>query len=308
MLRGVCDGEVLLNGSLEINGSSRRLSCLLSTQEELEGRSFQSLLLQEEDEQRRFNEFISRPSGSSEGMPACLRVSLCNAAATRVGVDVYHEEVYHLLALKLICTSHRLAQAIPEAIQDTPRSLLPTGSIRSVNRSASVPGEVSRVPRHRRLSMFDSDIPALPLSCLPQLSDIVMLLDSSSPQKDIKQLHMNYSRSKNGRSSADGMPSLRKLIRPTDWESVHASVTAYAAKCGRPSVSEKTLGPLCFRRPDGPHKFMVAKQARLYFSPNKEGVSSRLWLSLSSFALLEKRTEATLSELQSIGEQSEPDS
>ena len=121
-------------------------------------------------------------------------------------------------------------------------------------RSASVPGEVSRVPRHRRLSMFDSDIPALPLSCLPQLSDIVMLLDSSSPQKDIKQLHMNYSRSKNGRSSADGMPSLRKLIRPTDWESVHASVTAYAAKCGRPSVSEKTLGPLCFRRPDGPHK------------------------------------------------------
>lgn len=312
MLRGVCDGEVLLNGSLEINGSSRRLSCLLSTQEELEGRSFQSLLLQEEDEQRRFNEFISRPSGSSEGMPACLRVSLCNAAATRVGVDVYHvalpclygsEEVYHLLALK-----EDQPQAIPEAIQDTPRSLLPTGSIRSVNRSASVPGEVSRVPRHRRLSMFDSDIPALPLSCLPQLSDIVMLLDSSSPQKDIKQLHMNYSRSKNGRSSADGMPSLRKLIRPTDWESVHASVTAYAAKCGRPSVSEKTLGPLCFRRPDGPHKFMVAKQARLYFSPNKEGVSSRLWLSLSSFALLEKRTEATLSELQSIGEQSEPDS
>ena len=30
-------------------------------------------------------------------------------------------------------------QAIPEAIQDTLRSLLPTGSIRSVNRSGPVP-------------------------------------------------------------------------------------------------------------------------------------------------------------------------
>lgn len=311
MLRGVCDGDVLLNGSLEITGSSRRLSCLLSTQEELEGKSFQSLLLKEEDEQKRFNEFISRPSGSSEDMPACLRVSLCSASATRVGVDVYHvalpclygsEEVYHLLALK-----EDEPQPIPEAIRDTPRTLLPTAP--SVKRSASVPGEVvSRGPRHRRLSMFDSDIPALPLSCLPQLSDIVMLLDASSPQKDIKQLHMNYSRSKGGRSSADGMPSLRKLVRPTDWESVHTSVTAYAAKSGRPSVSEKILGPVCIRRPDGPHKFMVAKQARLYFSSNKDGVASRLWLSLSGFTLLEKRTEATLSELQSIGEQSEPDS
>ncbi|CAE7487945.1 ISA3, partial [Symbiodinium necroappetens] len=208
-------------------------------------------------------------------MPACLRVSLCSAAATRVGVDVYHvalpclygsEEVYHLLALK-----EDAPQPIPEAIRDTPQRLLPTVSTPSVQRSASVPGEASRGPRHRRLSMFDSDIPALPLSSLPQLSDIVMLLDASSPQKDIKQLHMNYRRCKGGRSSADGMPSLRKLVRPTDWESVHTSVTAYAAKSGRPSVSEKTLGPVCIRRPDGPHKFMVAKQAKLYFSSNKDG-------------------------------------
>ena len=61
MLRGVCDGEVLLNGSLQVEGSSRCLSRLLSRKEQLEGKRFQDFLLKDDEEQRRFNEFISRP-------------------------------------------------------------------------------------------------------------------------------------------------------------------------------------------------------------------------------------------------------
>ncbi|CAE7193223.1 klhl36 [Symbiodinium sp. CCMP2592] len=114
MLRGVCDGEVLLDGGFRIQEGTSCLNRLLCSSECLDKTIFQDLLVQDSDELERFRKFISQPpkvDNSAAQLPAqCLRLSLQCAASQRVGVDAYHvalqhlfgcEGSYHLLAFKL---------------------------------------------------------------------------------------------------------------------------------------------------------------------------------------------------------------
>ena len=78
MLRGVCDGELLLDDQLRIQGSGGGLRRILSTREDLSGVSFTKLLAQEGDELNRFEHFISRCHGHVLGglCFACLGHSI----------------------------------------------------------------------------------------------------------------------------------------------------------------------------------------------------------------------------------------
>ncbi|CAE7185772.1 ISA3 [Symbiodinium pilosum] len=306
MLRGVCDGEVLLNSNLSIQGSSHCLNRLLSTHEELHGRRFQDLLLQDEQEQRRFQDFITR--SVSEDTPGCLRVSLSQTSATRIGVDLYHvalphlygsDEIYHLLAFK-----EDAVQPLPEVTHNLPEHLLPGSSnfLRSVSHGAGS-------KRRSAASAASEEIPGALWSSLRQISDIVLLIDPTTSQKEIRQAHLNFKRER--RSNEEDIPSLRRLARPTDWESIRAAVSKYAHKAGQSSVDPKFLPPMWIRRLDKPNKYMLARQPKLYFSGthgstgNDRSKASRLWLALSGLSLAEKTHEAAPSELHSIGEHSE---
>ena len=112
MLQGLCDGSVLLDGSLNIKSQSQCLSRMLSTKAE----SFESIhfphLLAETEEQT-FRDFIKASAQNmveQEGTPACMRVSLKgHEAIPPVSVDLFHvslshlygsDDSYHLLAVR----------------------------------------------------------------------------------------------------------------------------------------------------------------------------------------------------------------
>ena len=114
MLRGICDGEVLLNGQLKIQGSGVCLNTILSTSGNFGDKSFLELLVDSEEEHDRFHDFIAASRRYVEpemqgGMPPCLRVSLQGVASHRVGVDIFHValcnlygtgDCFHLLAMR----------------------------------------------------------------------------------------------------------------------------------------------------------------------------------------------------------------
>ena len=100
VLRGACDGEVLLDNHMNIAQESECLKHLILTDVSLKGRSFQRLLVEDEDEQARFGEFIEastqafgRPDSKDSACPSSLRISLRTSAGIRVGADICHVPV-----------------------------------------------------------------------------------------------------------------------------------------------------------------------------------------------------------------------
>ena len=98
VLRGACDGEVLLDNHMNVAQESECLKHLILTDVSLKGRSFQHLLV--EDEQARFGEFIEastqafgRPDSKDSACPSSLRISLRTSAGIRVGADICHVPV-----------------------------------------------------------------------------------------------------------------------------------------------------------------------------------------------------------------------
>lgn len=115
MLRGICDGEVLLDGQLRIIGPCGCINQILSSHGDFEGKAFPALLMDCEEEHARFRDFIATSCklcacpDMQGSMPPCLRASLQGEQSTRVGVDLFHVslsnlfgsgEDYHLLALR----------------------------------------------------------------------------------------------------------------------------------------------------------------------------------------------------------------
>ena len=94
MLRGVCDGEVLLDHNYQISGDGQCLQHLIMTTMSMAGKSFDRLLADEE--RQSFTDFIQSSTDACEesrlnSCPVCLRVSLRGTAGTRVAVDLYLE-------------------------------------------------------------------------------------------------------------------------------------------------------------------------------------------------------------------------
>ena len=100
VLRGACDGEVLLDNHMNVAQESECLKHLILTDVSLKGRSFQHLLVEDEDEQARFGQFIEastqafgRPDSKDSACPSSLRISLRTSAGIRVGADICHVPV-----------------------------------------------------------------------------------------------------------------------------------------------------------------------------------------------------------------------
>ena len=279
VLRGICDGEILLNGDLKIDGNGHCLNRLMSTHEDFSNKRFQELLLSDEEEQTRFTKFISSSAKVCDDAPQCLRVSLCSSSVARVGVDVYHVALphfrgckanYHLLALK----EDPETKAIPDA--------LPQSFDRFQAERESRQRQLGALAASRARSAASAVSDGLCLFNLPQISEMILSLDSAT--QEIQQLHVNYT------SDTLQTVGLRKLVRPTDWEKVRSSITKYVDHARRYTgcPSPKILHSLWVRRFDKPSKYMRAHKARLYFSAtgrrNDSGAGSldRVWLSLSS--------------------------
>ncbi|CAK9103242.1 Uncharacterized protein SCF082_LOCUS48234 [Durusdinium trenchii] len=191
MLRGVCDGEVLLDHHFHVAQESECLRHLIMADVSLKGRSFEHFT---EDPQH-FRQLLRRradPEAAPRGSRLCLR----GAAGIRVGTDIFHVpipglygavEPHHLIAFK----EDPEARAPPEAKEDAvPEELLPWDS------------------RKRP-------------EC-PELRDMFLLVNVETELQDVQQVELNFEHLPSALQSS--MPSLRKLVRPTDWEKIRSRV------------------------------------------------------------------------------------
>ena len=90
------------------------------------------------------------------------------------------------------------------------------------------------------------------------------------------------------------MPSLRKFIRPTDWESVRARVRRFGEKAAKdPNLKPKHFSKtVWFRVLDQPGRYMQANKANLKVHGRGPGTSRedvKVWLHLSDFVLAERQ-------------------
>eukprot|EP00913_Durusdinium_trenchii_P029346 g27511.t1 len=70
----------------------------------------------------------------------------------------------------------------------------------------------------------------------PELEQITLLIDVGTECQDVPQAHLSFER-----REAEGeshMPSLRKLVKPTDWPKLSASVRTLLSRSNRRPCSE----------------------------------------------------------------------
>ncbi|CAE7805731.1 unnamed protein product [Symbiodinium sp. CCMP2456] len=292
MLRGVCDGEVLLDDNLRIQEGAGCLNRLLSPSDCLDKKIFPDLLLQDSDELERFEKFISQPldlHSSAAQLPApCLRLSLQSSNSQRAGVDVYHvalqhlfgcEGSYHLLGLKLDVES----QAIPDAAHESAGM-------------ASLRNSILRRPPAR--SQASSRSGGTLLRTVSNVEELMMLVHDRD-QQPVSQIHFKYRETSSSSAQGDSvMPDLKSLIRPTDWETVRASIARHAA--GDHCLMElPRIWVKAFERQSG-----YVQARRVSLKPCRDTARSRrgyLWLHLRDLRFEEKQRRAP-SELADLAE------
>ena len=205
---------------------SDALKHLILTSVSLLGRSFEGFL----EEQRSFKDFIkssmeslpTRLSAESAVTPfVCLRVTFRGSAGIRVAADIFHvpvpglygaSEPYHLIAFKEDFES----RVAPEADEDAvPAQLLHPALHSSVETLGE--GSTSESTYDRRSSVSQT---------FPNhLREIFLLVDVNTEHQEIQQVELNFRRPVDAVDDCHpSMPSLRKLVKPTEWEKLRSSV------------------------------------------------------------------------------------
>ena len=271
VLRGLCEGEVLLDSEMNVSQESECLKHLVLTDVNLKGRPFEQLLADED--QQRFREFIEASTGALDSAPPfCSRVGLRGSAGIRVAVDIYHVPVpglfgadkpYHLIAFKEDDESRPLPDAAEDAVPDE----------LSWNRCQGTP-----------LSHFDvtsqsSRGTGQSLHAQIDLQEMTLLIDVDTDFQDVKQAHLNFKRDEEEDVSSSMMPSLRKLVKPTEWEEMRLSVLHFVDRAlQNPAIEPKELRKMAVQLP-GQSGWFSVDEAFLHRIQGARNV----WLQLKGF-------------------------
>ena len=290
VLRGLCDGEVLLDSEMNVSQESECLKHLILTDVSLKGRSFEHLLAPED--QQRFREFIEASTGALDSAPPfCSRVGLRGSAGIRVAVDIYHVPVpglfgadkpYHLIAFKEDYESRPLPDAEDDAI---PAELIP-----------------SRARNGECMSMVSESTGQICVDHCPELQQMTLLVNVESELQDVEEAHLKFDRAEGevgDLPSADlqsSMPSLRKFVKPMEWEKVCFKIKRFHEKASQnPQIPPKMMKRITFQSPF--HRgWHVVEEASLH--PYVE--AGKVWLYLTRFHPLQiaKRKPSTLDGIQ----------
>eukprot|EP00438_Fugacium_kawagutii_P020416 Skav231254 [mRNA] locus=scaffold411:606216:607448:- [translate_table: standard] len=199
VLRGVCDGDLLLDQSCTILDDASSLERLLKSGKDLVKTNFLDLFL-DAGSRGGFVEFLNTQDDSADAkfrMPSALRVRLQGSAGP-VSIDVFHTKVsnaggpgidYCLLALR----------EDPE--QSTPPDA-PPNSAPAVHQVAPEPSQGSAASE-----IVDS---------YNELMEFALLVSNETSLFDIKEVHLVFKR-ETPVPALNSMPTLRRFIRPTDW-------------------------------------------------------------------------------------------
>lgn len=92
---------------------------------------------------------------------------------------------------------------------------------------------------------------------------MTLLVDVSTDLHDVQEAHMRFRRQSeedpNELSALQsGMPSMRKFVKPTDWEKIRNRATTFAEESlQNPSLAPKAVKKLALRMPEDPTKFVT---------------------------------------------------
>ena len=272
LIRGLCDGTVLLDSQMNVAQESEGLQHLIRGDTNFNGKSFKELLADED--QNRFRDFVETSMASQsaklkDSAPLCSRVGFRGSEGIQVAADLYHvpvpelfgAEAYHLIAFKEDVES----RALPEAAED------------------AVPQELSWKTRRPARAPH----PASVVSEGPDqigLQEMTLLLDVDSELQDVQQAHLKFRQREEGSQGSSpllaAMPSLSKLVKESEWEKIRSSVQRFVDKALRdPNIPPKELRKMTVQLAGQSGWFSVDEA----FLHHIRGANHKVWLQLTGF-------------------------
>mmetsp|Transcript_61708 Transcript_61708/g.144483 ORF Transcript_61708/g.144483 Transcript_61708/m.144483 type:complete len:583 (-) Transcript_61708:51-1799(-) len=297
MLKGIADGELLLDNGFRICGSAVCLQRLLETGEDFAGRSLEDLIDGEEARTKFRRSLTPQNAGSTQTLqtaPPCLRVPLKAPSGRVVSVDVCHVPLPNLYGTKtvhyLLSLTEDLDPRVPpmDLQEDSQQSRFKDqeGEVRSAQSAASSETHVEG---------YD------------ELAEMTLLLNLTSELVDIEEAHLRFQRRTNEAEFRLGMPTLKRFARPLDWENLNGYLRHYARQVGKGQASEKqSLGSIMLRMPGESRKLLQARRATISSpyaqTPNQP---ARLFLHLANFK--DKRPKNSRPRLAGLDENAKVD-
>eukprot|EP00438_Fugacium_kawagutii_P027411 Skav212000 [mRNA] locus=scaffold304:107625:110328:+ [translate_table: standard] len=211
VLRGVCDGDVVLQrSSCNIVEDAACLERLLKSSRKLQHTNFLDLFLDAESRDA-FQKFLDADV-TEESLPTGLRVSLQGANGP-VSMDLFHTKIprdggsdYSLLAMKE--DADQSSRSIPP---DAPE----TGENPAVPQTERGPGA-----RPARSASSVSHV----VEGYDELVQFSLLVNNSTEMMDIQEARLTFDRRSLLPTLESGMPTLRRFIRPTDWYRIETMI------------------------------------------------------------------------------------
>eukprot|EP00438_Fugacium_kawagutii_P018471 Skav204800 [mRNA] locus=scaffold763:480409:481491:+ [translate_table: standard] len=265
VLRGVCDGEILLDPNKTLVEDTTSLERILNVPKTLSGSNFLNLFPASED-RNSFLQFLSRSHFQPDQTPAACRVALQGSLGI-VSLDLFHVRVANLkssndseecnfLDLIAIKQDDEHPQAIPDARPDSGPSVHDT----DLHRESTVSSGPS-----------EQEIP----QSYNNLQEVTLLLTSHSPMWDIGELHVKYRR----RTFLDcGMPTLRNFTRPVDWERILRKIEE--AQCCTGSRDRVAFKKPFYLRLPGKGRYLRSRKASMGRESEPGAEPVLLWLNL----------------------------
>ena len=229
MLKGICDGELLLDSQLRVCGKAACLQRLLMTPEDFVGRPLPELI-DGEEAVKKFQKFLAATPEESaetpESAPRCLRVPLRAPSGRLVSVDVCHvplpqlygaKSLHHLLSLTEDIEVREQPQAPARPVDLDVCNILPGEEATTATKTASVRSGTSS---ENAVEHFD------------ELEEVTLLLNASTELIDIEEAHLRFERHTSEAKLGMGMPSLKRFARPLDWPGLETFLRQYARQAG----------------------------------------------------------------------------
>lgn len=245
VLRGVCDGDFLLDRSTcSILDDASCLERLLKSKKKLFESNFLDLFLDLESRSNFLNFLNAEDPSEMSTIPRGLRVSLQGADGP-VSLDLFHTRIpsqdsagdYCLLAMKEDPEQKPPPDASEAGARALPRNFAPTAP--SCTRSS------------------ETEI----VDTCEELMEIALLFTNETGFLDVKEARLSFHRHSWAPTIESGMPTLRRFIRPTDWDRIETMIQNVINL--PPSEIERRCyfrHPMLFRVPGTSRSYMCSRQ------------------------------------------------
>jgi len=279
VIKGLCDGDLLLDSHFRVRGTATCLQRMLGTNTDFSGTSLVDLMV--EESKKAFIDFMEASSNSCEEdspAPRCLRVAFKGGRDTGpVSVDLFHVAIpdlhvpgakHHIMALA------EDQRPLPEAvIQEAVPSI-----------KCPVEGEGDR-----------GSVTSEAMQTFEELVEMDLFLDPYQKDDnyldDILEAQFKFRRQTQAPRISRGMPTLKRFVHPSDWGTVEAYLEQVVSRIrtsvspagsgGDPKCPALDLGPLLLRLPGETKAYLYARSVKVSSGASwSDDVTTRLKVQL----------------------------